>query len=104
MKAEEIEQKLNEWRKQRNLSDPKSQGLKVVEEVGELAAAINKEDPEKLVDSIGDTLVTVILLAQMKHLDAFRCLESAWNVIKDRKGKTVDGSFVKEADLKVGKE
>lgn len=97
MKAEEIEQKLNEWRKQRNLSDPKSQGLKVIEE---LAAAINKEDPEKLAYSIGDTLVTVILLAQMKHLDAFRCLESAWNVIKDRKGKTVDGSFVKEADLK----
>lgn len=97
MKAEEIEQKLNEWRKQRNLSDPKSQGLKVIEE---LAAAINKEDPEKLVDSIGDTLVTVILLAQMKHLNAFRCLESAWNVIRDRKGKTVDGSFVKEADLK----
>ena len=28
------------------------------------------------------------------------CLELAWNEIKDRKGKMVDGVFVKEEDLK----
>lgn len=27
------------------------------------------------------------------------CLETAWNEIKDRTGKTVDGVFVKDADL-----
>ena len=27
------------------------------------------------------------------------CLNSAWDEIKDRKGKVKDGSFVKEADL-----
>ena len=99
MKAEEIEQKLNEWRKQRNLADPKAQTMKVMEEVGELSAAINKQDRLKLIDSIGDTLVTVILLAQMEGLDPTKCLESAWQVIADRKGRTVNGTFVKAEDL-----
>lgn len=96
MTFEQLTLRLDEWRKQRNLADPKAQGLKVVEE---LAAAINKQDRLKLIDSIGDTLVTVILLAQMEGLDPTKCLESAWQVIVDRKGRTVDGTFIKAEDL-----
>lgn len=99
MTFEQLTLRLNEWRKQRNLADPKAQTMKVMEEVGELSAAINKQNREKLIDSLGDTLVTVILLAQMEGLDPTKCLESAWQVIADRKGKTVNGSFVKSEDL-----
>lgn len=99
MTFEQLALRLNEWRKQRNLADPKAQTMKVMEEVGELSAAINKQNREKLIDSIGDTLVTVILLAQMEGMDPTKCLESAWQVIADRKGKTVNGSFVKAEDL-----
>lgn len=99
MTFEQLTLRLNEWRKQRNLADPKAQTMKIMEEVGELSAAINKQDRLKLIDSIGDTLVTVILLAQMEGLDPAKCLESAWQVIADRKGKTVNGSFVKSEDL-----
>lgn len=99
MTFEQLTLHLNEWRKQRNLADPKSQTMKVMEEVGELSAAINKQDRLKLIDSIGDTLVTVILLAQMEGLDPTKCLESAWKVIVDRKGRTVDGTFIKAEDL-----
>lgn len=99
MTFEQLTLRLNEWRKQRNLADPKAQTMKVMEEVGELSAAINKQNREKLIDSIGDTLVTVILLSQMEGMDPTKCLESAWQVIADRKGKTVNGSFVKSEDL-----
>lgn len=99
MTFEQLTLRLNEWRKQRNLADPKAQTMKVMEEVGELSAAINKQNREKLIDSLGDTLVTVILLAQIEGLDPTKCLESAWQVIADRKGKTVNGSFIKSEDL-----
>lgn len=99
MTFEQLTLRLDEWRKQRNLADPKAQTMKVMEEVGELSAAINKQNREKLIDSIGDTLVTVILLAQMEGMDPTKCLESAWQVIADRKGKTVNGLFVKSEDL-----
>lgn len=99
MTFEQLTLRLDEWRKQRNLADPKAQTMKVMEEVGELSAAINKQNREKLIDSLGDTLVTVILLAQMEGLDPTKCLESAWQVIVDRKGKTVNGSFIKSEDL-----
>ena len=71
-----------------------------MEELGETAGAIlkNKEKSE-IIDGIGDTLVTVIILAKQLGLNPTECLESAWNEIKDRKGKTVDGTFIKEEEL-----
>jgi hypothetical protein len=32
----------------------------------------------------------------MQGIDFVECVESAYNVIKDRKGKLIDGKFVKE--------
>jgi NTP pyrophosphatase (non-canonical NTP hydrolase) len=75
---------------------PNPQMLKVVEEVGELSSAILKNDREKTIDAIGDTLVTVIILSAQLGLNPFDCLKSAYNEIKDRKGKTINGTFIKE--------
>lgn len=79
----------------------KTQFMKVVEELGELAEGINKDKSEQVKDSLGDVLVTLILLAEDLNLNLLDCLNSAWNEIKDRKGEVKDGSFVKEADLNV---
>lgn len=77
----------------------KTQFMKVTEELGELAEGINKDKPEQIKDSLGDVLVTLILLAEDLNLNLLDCLNSAWNEIKDRKGEVKNGSFVKEADL-----
>lgn len=79
----------------------KTQFMKVTEELGELAEGINKDKPEQIKDSLGDVLVTLILLAEDLNLNLLDCLNSAWGEIKDRKGKVIEGSFVKEADLNV---
>lgn len=79
----------------------KTQFMKVTEELGELAEGINKDKAEQVKDSLGDVLVTLILLAEDLNLNLLDCLSYAWNEIKDRKGEVKDGSFVKEADLNV---
>lgn len=151
---QELIQKVEKWAEDKGLIDvelaPK-QYLKVLEEIGETARAILKNDKEGIVDGIGDICVTLIILAKqlgIKISDDSRtvfketwldksffatiifesllrsfshgrvdydilakvseiafsqgytlefCLESAWNEIKDRKGKLIDGIFVKEA-------
>lgn len=79
----------------------KTQFMKVTEELGELAEGINKDKPEQIKDSLGDVLVTLILLAEDLGLNLLDCLNYAWGEIKDRKGEVKNGSFVKESDLDV---
>jgi NTP pyrophosphatase (non-canonical NTP hydrolase) len=71
------------------------QFIKTVEEMGEVANALNKDNKEALIDGIGDVVVTLIILAKQNNLDIEDCLEHAWNEIKDRTGKTVNGVFIK---------
>lgn len=73
-----------------------AQMAKITEEVGEIASALLKKDEMKLIDGIGDTVVTLILLAEMNGYKLEDCLEVAWLEIADRKGKTVDGTFIKD--------
>ena len=72
------------------------QMLKVLEEVGETAGALLKDDKAEIVDGIGDSFVTLIILSMQLGLHPSECLEAAWNEIKDRKGKTQNGVFIKE--------
>jgi len=92
---------IKEWSKDRGLdkSDPSKQFLKVVEELGELSEAIAKDDVNGQVDGIGDVYVTLVILAQQLHLDIEGCVRYAYNEIADRKGKMINGVFVKEEDL-----
>jgi len=92
---------IRQWVIDRNLqtADPKIQMCKVVEELGELANAINKNNIDGQIDGIGDTVVTLICITEQLGLDFEDCLEYAYNEIKDRKGRMVDGIFVKESDL-----
>ena len=94
-------EKVEQWVIDRNLhtQDPKVQMCKTMEELGELAKAINKGDKEKQMDGIGDTVVTLICISEQLGLKFNDCLDYAYNEIKDRKGKLINGTFVKESDL-----
>ena len=72
------------------------QFTKVVEEV---AAALARNDKDELKDGIGDVVVTLIILAEQQGLAVGDCLQAAWDEIKNRKGKTVNGAFIKSEDL-----
>lgn len=98
--------KVNEWADDRNLkqADPKTQWMRITEEVGEIRDVLLKptkftEPQAALKDAIGDTLVTIIVLAHQLDLDVTECLSIAYDEIKNRKGKMVNGTFVKEEDL-----
>lgn len=76
------------------------QTMKIMEELGETAGAILKnKKTDEVMDGIGDIFVTVIILSKQLGLDPAECLEHAWNEIKDRKGKTVNGTFIKQEEL-----
>jgi len=90
-----------EWANERNLLHRKNklkQYAKFGEEANELLRAILNEDEEQIIDGIGDTLVTLIILSEQLGLDPEGCLERAYQEIKDRKGKTVNGEFIKTSD------
>lgn len=136
-----------EWAKERNilfLENAPKQRLKLIEECGELASAVLKNDVKLQKDAIGDIFVVCAILAEqlgvtlsfekgadncnsteyiiyriieMCHdtesceivdvmdwindlslslgLDFTECANIAYNEIKDRKGKTVNGTFIK---------
>ncbi|HCU0866384.1 TPA: MazG-like family protein, partial [Staphylococcus aureus] len=90
-----------EWSIEKNLhlAKPDRQALKFFEEAGEIAAALSRSDKEALKDGIGDTVVTLIILAQQQGWTLEECLQYAYDEIKNRKGKTINGTFVKETDL-----
>lgn len=86
-----------QWGEDKNLHDPKAQLNKVIEEVGEIAHEVTRNQyGDDFDDAIGDALVTIIILANIGGNDPRACLEMAYNAIKNRKGHTEDGTFVKE--------
>ena len=77
-----------------------TQYAKSSEEMGEVAAALCRNDINELRDGIGDVIVTLVILAQQNNMTLYECLEQAYEEIKDRTGvMSKDGSFIKEQDL-----
>lgn len=101
MNFEELITQVEEWSRNKGLdkASPEKQFLKVIEEVGEVAAAMARNDREELVDGLGDTFVTLIILCQQLGVTPIIALGVAYGVISDRTGKMVDGVFVKSEDL-----
>ncbi len=88
------------WHEARNLIDgstDQAQFVKLIEEAGELAGNIARGKDVK--DDIGDMVVVLINIARRNGLTLEDCVQTAWNDIKNRKGKMVDGVFIKEKDL-----
>ena len=78
-----------------NKGDSKTQYIKLMEEAGELAQAILKNDESEVIDAIGDMVVVLTNLAALRGHKIETCVSSAYNVIKSRQGKMINGTFVK---------
>lgn len=164
----DLDEKIISWARWRDLHKKGTvdgQAIKTAEEVAELIIGLSKDDKDKIIDSIGDVYVTLVvgnliqgkadfekafkraevdskntvgyfgspdkseqiinlmaatkdilmlgytthtigfmlmnimIVAGEKQLNFKSCVESAYEEIKGRKGRIVDGTFVKESDL-----
>jgi len=96
---EELINKVEQWAHDQNIingSDSKTQMLKLISEIGELADNINKGRDCR--DDIGDCLVVLTIIAAQQGITLMDCLSVAYNDIKQRKGVLYDGVFIKDTD------
>ena len=70
--------------------------VKLVEEVGELSKALLENDEHEIQDAIGDIVVVLTNLARLKNYYIEDCIAQAYNEIKNRKGKIINGTFIKD--------
>jgi NTP pyrophosphatase (non-canonical NTP hydrolase) len=95
----DYEQLIAQWHRDRNLiegSTDKDQYLKLIQEAGELSDSLCKQ--KDIRDDVGDMMVVLINIMVRNNLTMRECLAVAYDDIKDRKGKMIDGVFVKEGD------
>lgn len=97
-------EKVKKWASDRNLikgSTPANQLVKLSEECEELEQALEacgpNDDMKEIIDAIGDIQVVLAVMCAQLGLDIDECREAAWEQIKDRKGRMIDGVFVKES-------
>jgi len=91
-------QKIRDWADERGLydkGDTKTQFCKLMEEAGELGRAILKDNQPEFVDAIGDMVVVLTNMAMLGGTSIETCIDAAYDEIKSRKGKMVNGTFVK---------
>lgn len=98
---DQLVEQVQQWSIDKDLhkGNPDRQALKFYEEAGEVGAALSRGQLDALKDGIGDTVVTLIILAQQHDMTLQECLQFAYDEIKDRKGEMRNGTFVKESDL-----
>ena len=94
------EQNIKQWLEDRQItsnSTSQAQFIKTVEEVGELASGLARNDKDMIEDAIGDIIVTLIAVATLEGTDIEHCMKLAYDEIKDRKGYLAEnGIFIKE--------
>lgn len=73
-----------------------AQAEKTREEVQELIEAIAADDLDAIRDAIGDIYVTIVIQAAANNMSLTECTDAAWDEIKDRTGRMIDGQFVKD--------
>lgn len=150
MREENFIASVIQWADDRNILDGSSfdaQYLKLIEEIGEIAAAKARGNREALIDGIGDAMVVCVIIARIQMsgsgegdvlgallsgfsrrmkfcnlvefaargwpistysalrsfatsegIDVSEARQAAWTQIKDRKGKMVNGVFVKDSE------
>jgi len=97
MNVRELDVKIRQWHYDRNLIDgatDKDQVCKLIQEVGELSDNVCKG--KDITDDIGDCIVVLTNIMERHGLTLQECMQCAYDDIKDRKGKMVDGIFIKE--------
>ena len=99
MSYADTEIKIIQWAEARKIipnSNPETQLLKAMSELGELADATIKKDQEGIVDGVGDVMVCLINYCALQDINLVDCMEVAYDQIKNRKGTLLpNGLFVK---------
>ena len=91
-------QPIRDWADQKGIlseGDPKTQLIKLMEEIGELSEAVLKNDKEEISDAIGDSVIVLTGLAAMCQLCIEDCIEDSFAIVSKRNGKMINGTFVK---------
>ena len=100
MSYPEIELNIIRWAEARKIipnSNPESQLLKAVSEMGELADATIKKDREAVIDAVGDVMVCLINYCALQDINLVDCMEVAYDQIKNRRGTLLpNGIFQKD--------
>ena len=101
MVTDELIDAVRNWGREKGINNADKQLMKVFEETNEITREFvrGRYDTPEVVDSLGDSIVTLIILADILGYDIRDCLLEAYGVISKRTGKNVDGSFVKSEDL-----
>lgn len=101
MSYAEAELNIIRWAEQRRIipnSNPETQLLKAMSELGELADATIKKDREDIIDSVGDVMTVLVIYCALQDINLVNCMEIAFDQIKSRKGVLLpNGLFVKDA-------
>lgn len=94
---------IQQWAKDRglNTAEPDKQTIKLGEEYGELCQGMSKKNLDQVIDSIGDMYVVLVILAEQLGLSIEDCIEQAYEEVKDRRGRMIDGNYIKQEDLNV---
>jgi len=90
---------IRQWAEERGLYDKGNtivQYVKLQEEAGELAQALLNNDHDEINDAIGDMVVVLTNLAHLHGTHIETCIADAYDVISKRKGKMINGTFVKD--------
>lgn len=93
---------IRNWAQDRGIYDKgnsHTQYVKLMEEAGELAAALLNKDKYEIKDAIGDMVVVLTNLAVLEGMQIENCIESAYNEIADRTGVMLNGTFVKSGTI-----
>ena len=86
------------WAKDRGIYDKgnsHTQYVKLIEEAGELAAALLNKDKPEIQDAVGDMIVVLTNLAELEGFAVEDCIDSAYTEISNRTGVMHNGTFVK---------
>jgi len=90
---------IRDWAEERGIyehGNSHTQYVKLMEEAGELAQALLKRDEPEIYDAIGDMVVVLTNLAELEGVKIEDCISDAYNEIANRKGRMINGTFVKQ--------
>ena len=96
---------IRDWATEKGIyksGDARTQYIKLMEEAGELAQAILKNNELEVIDAIGDMVVVLTNLAKLRGHNIEDCIASAYDVIKSRHGSMINGTFVKQQSFPSG--
>ena len=100
MSYADVEIKIIQWAEARKIipnSNPETQLLKAVSELGELADATIKKDQDGIIDGVGDVMVCLINYCALQDINLVDCMQVAYDQIKNRRGTLLpNGVFQKD--------